>query len=122
MSNEIATLLRSCLSRLDDLSGRLEVVESRLDDLRDDLAEAQGRRRLDPDWISIKDAARLAGLSKVALQSRLRRERERCDGFQVRRRHGALHRADFLAYLESRQLGPGAGAQAREALKQMEAA
>jgi hypothetical protein len=96
---------------------KLDFVESQLDAL----TTASGKRRVEPGWLSIQDAARLAGLSVVATQTRIRREKERVDGVPLRTRHGAVHTGDWKAYLDSEaQRKTGRGRVIRDALEKFE--
>jgi len=64
----------------------------------------------------------MAGFSISAVQSRLRRERNRVNGFQLRRRHGAVHKEDWCAYLNmlAEKKSGGQGAAIRKALEAIE--
>jgi hypothetical protein len=87
-SIEISILYQTQQNHL-ELKSLLESVLDRL-----------GKKRpVDPQWLSIADAARLAGLSVEACQTRIRRENQKLSGFPIRRRHGAVHAADWREYL-----------------------
>lgn len=110
---------------MQDPTPALQEILNRIDRLQESVDALRGRGgppKARPGWLPISEAARLAGFSIVALQSRLRRERERADGFQIRRRHGAVHKGDFMAYLdrEAAKKSGGRGAQIRNAIRHLE--
>lgn len=99
------SLLLTILEKLDGLQAAVDA-----------LSVAQGKRRADPAWLPIRDAAALAGLSVVGLQTRLKRLAARPDGPSLRRRHGAVHRRDFEAWLSSLATSETRGARIRRAV------
>lgn len=91
---------------------RLDRMEQALDAVLD----AVGRTAQDQEWLPIRQAAKLAGMSVSALQTRLRRENNRASGERIRRRHGYVHAADWRAYLENQaQAKAGKGTQSKKA-------
>lgn len=101
-----------------------ETILGQLAEIRADvslLASAAGKRRLDPQFLPLDEAARLAGRSKQGLQNLIKRELAKPDGFPIKRIHGAVHRADLLRFLEHLAAKhPGRGARVRQALSRLQ--
>lgn len=107
--SESSLLFQAILEKLESLQATVDA-----------LASASGKRRIEPGWLSIQDAARLAGLSVPATQTRIRRQRENPSGFPLRVRHGAVNATDWRAYLDAcAKRRAGRGEQVRAALERI---
>ncbi len=92
----------------EDLEGRVTALEVAL-----------GRRRgATPEFIRLEEAGAMFGLSKGAVQSRLKLEGRTPGGAAIRRLHGCVHLQDWRAYMESR-VKRSPTMQARQALSKL---
>lgn len=112
---------RDSLSEIQSLTQTQQIILEQLASIQADvalLARAAGKRRLNPEYLGIDEAARLAGRSKQGLQNWIKREQSKIGGFPIRRLHGAVCRKDLLAFLEYQaNQHTGRGARARAALE-----
>lgn len=115
MERQDLSELKQSIQHLEqNLFERLAAIESDVSLL----ARAAGKRRLNPEYLGIDEAARLAGRSKQGIQCLLKRELAKPDGFAIRRIHGAIHRQDLMRFLEHLARGhTGRGARVRAALE-----
>ncbi len=108
------------LPEIQSLTRLQETILERLAAIEADvslLARAAGKRRLDPQFLPLDEAARLAGRSKQGLQNLIKRELAKPDGFPIKRIHGGIHRQDLMRFLEHLAGGhTGRGARVRAAL------
>lgn len=87
----------------------LQEILSQLDTLTNEVRALAGRankRRVDPAYIAIRDAAQLAGRTSKGVSRLLQRDAANPSGVHPRRLHGFIHRADFARLLESKSKRP----------------
>lgn len=114
MESPLAEIQKSLSEIQSQMTVRLASIEADVAAL----ARAAGKRKLEPSFVSLDEAAILCGRSKNALKQMLKRERAKPSGFSIRVIHGGIHRQDFqkyLNYLASKK--PGRGAIVRAALR-----
>jgi len=76
------------------------------------------RTNIHPEFIMLDQAALIGGMTKRAVQNRLKQESSSPSGFPLRRLHGKVHKRDWLAYLKHlTEKKPKRGQVVREALE-----
>ncbi len=81
------------LETLKRLETGFETSDARLDN---------GGAAMPAEFISLSAAGAMCDRSISGVQHWLKRERAKPDGFPVRRIRGGVHRADFMAFLETK--------------------
>jgi len=112
-----ASNLSLILNRLDEIAEKQHQIEQGQNLILGHL----GKKQISAEWLSIRDAAQLAGLKLWGVRSMLRRNSKRPDGIAVTRRRGFVRRRDFECLLEAKakQFGDGQGQVARHAVNQI---
>ncbi|MCX7044343.1 MAG: hypothetical protein NTX50_02510 [Candidatus Sumerlaeota bacterium] len=110
------SLIQKFEQSLSSITERLSAIELSLDIL----VRATSKRKIDSQWVTLDEAAHIAGTTKRGVQNQVRREREKADGYSLRVRHGGIHRGDWLAFLEFKaQRRVGRGERVRTALEKI---
>ncbi len=103
------------LARIEE---KLDATLERQAALEELLLQNLPRKDIHPEFITLDEAALIGGMTKRAVQNRLKQESSSPSGFAIRTLHGKVHKRDWLAYLKHlTERKPKRGQVVREALE-----